>query len=246
VTAAPGEAAGAGGDVAGNAVLRMVVRHVIPAVRPDDVMTALSHVAALIPPSPPLVTRLVQGTLDDVLAGAADPARRRSAASPGPAVSARGDDPPEPPGAAAGRAGGRGTAVLSPGATSPEPPGAAAGRASRRTAASSGPGMGQPARPAVFARGGTVPSPGARPVPGGPEPSEAGPGVAQGQGVPAQIVKTTRPGEGTAESADTRPAGACNQLLRGADGPERAAAPGSSTGDHPDARERAARQRIGQ
>jgi len=45
------------------AILRMVVRHTTPAVRPDDVLSALQSVAALTPPSPPLVTRLAQGPL---------------------------------------------------------------------------------------------------------------------------------------------------------------------------------------
>ena len=43
------------------AILRMVVRHTTPAVRPDDVLTGLRQVADLAPPSPPLVTRLAQG-----------------------------------------------------------------------------------------------------------------------------------------------------------------------------------------
>jgi radical SAM-linked protein len=46
-----------------NAILRMVVRHVVPAVRPDDILAALRRVAALVPSSPPLVTRLAQGAL---------------------------------------------------------------------------------------------------------------------------------------------------------------------------------------
>jgi radical SAM-linked protein len=48
---------------AGDAVLHLVVRHVTPAVRPDDILAALSKVAALEPSSPPLVTRLAQGPL---------------------------------------------------------------------------------------------------------------------------------------------------------------------------------------
>jgi radical SAM-linked protein len=48
---------------AGDAVLHMAVRHVTPAVRPDDILAALSKVAALKPSSPPLVTRLAQGPL---------------------------------------------------------------------------------------------------------------------------------------------------------------------------------------
>jgi radical SAM-linked protein len=48
---------------AGCVTIQMVVRHLTPAVRPDDVLAALSSVAALAPSSPPLVTRLAQGPL---------------------------------------------------------------------------------------------------------------------------------------------------------------------------------------
>ena len=48
---------------AGCVTLRMVVRHLTPAVRPDDVLAALSKIAALEPSSPPLVTRLAQGPI---------------------------------------------------------------------------------------------------------------------------------------------------------------------------------------
>lgn len=55
------------------AILRLVVRHTTPAVRPDDVLTALHSVAALTPPTPPLVTRLAQGPLHTATATVADP-----------------------------------------------------------------------------------------------------------------------------------------------------------------------------
>jgi radical SAM-linked protein len=55
------------------AILRVVVRHTTPAVRPDDVLSALQSVAALTPPSPPLVTRLAQGPLSTASATVADP-----------------------------------------------------------------------------------------------------------------------------------------------------------------------------
>ena len=45
------------------AILRVVVRHVTPAVRPDDVLTGLRRVADLEPPVPPEATRLAQGLL---------------------------------------------------------------------------------------------------------------------------------------------------------------------------------------
>jgi len=55
------------------AILRVVVRHTTPAVRPDDVLTALQSVAALTPPTPPLVTRLAQGPLRTATATVTDP-----------------------------------------------------------------------------------------------------------------------------------------------------------------------------
>jgi radical SAM-linked protein len=55
------------------AILRVVVRHTTPAVRPDDVLTALRAVSELAPPAPPLVTRLAQGPLHTATAGVADP-----------------------------------------------------------------------------------------------------------------------------------------------------------------------------
>ncbi|GAA0226696.1 TIGR03936 family radical SAM-associated protein [Actinomadura nitritigenes] len=55
------------------AILRMVVRHSTPAVRPDDILTGLRQVADLAPPSPPLVTRLAQGPLNAATGGLADP-----------------------------------------------------------------------------------------------------------------------------------------------------------------------------
>jgi radical SAM-linked protein len=55
------------------AILRVVVRHTTPAVRPDDILTALRAVTGLQPPTPPLVTRLAQGPLQSASAGVADP-----------------------------------------------------------------------------------------------------------------------------------------------------------------------------
>ena len=55
------------------AILRVVVRHTTPAVRPDDILTALRAVTELQPPTPPLVTRLAQGLLQTASAGVADP-----------------------------------------------------------------------------------------------------------------------------------------------------------------------------
>ncbi|WP_204044671.1 TIGR03936 family radical SAM-associated protein [Acrocarpospora phusangensis] len=54
-------------------ILRMVVRHETPAVRPDDVLMGLRLVAGFAPPSPPAVTRLAQGPLDAMTGEPADP-----------------------------------------------------------------------------------------------------------------------------------------------------------------------------
>jgi radical SAM-linked protein len=90
---------------------------------------------------------------------------------------------------------------------------------------------------AAAAAGGLIPL--AAPEPGAaPQP--------HGRGAPGgQQHQTTRTG-GPAAEAGTSLGGACDQLLRGADGPERAAAPGSLTGDSPDARQRATRDRVHQ
>jgi radical SAM-linked protein len=44
------------------AILRMVVLHTAPAVRPEDVLTALRERNGIVPSSPPLTTRLMQGS----------------------------------------------------------------------------------------------------------------------------------------------------------------------------------------
>jgi hypothetical protein len=43
------------------AILRMVVLHTAPAVRPEDIVTALREQGGLAVPSPPVTTRLAQG-----------------------------------------------------------------------------------------------------------------------------------------------------------------------------------------
>jgi radical SAM-linked protein len=73
-----GSAEGVGGTAGQESVLpcvilRMVVRHETPAVRPDDVLTGLRLVAGFAPPSPPQVTRLAQGPLDASTGEPGDP-----------------------------------------------------------------------------------------------------------------------------------------------------------------------------
>ena len=50
-------------DGNGCAILHLVVQHVTPAVRPDDVLTGLRSVSDLATPVPPAATRLSQGPL---------------------------------------------------------------------------------------------------------------------------------------------------------------------------------------
>ncbi|GAA2218501.1 TIGR03936 family radical SAM-associated protein [Streptomyces aculeolatus] len=55
------------------AILRLVVRHLTPAVRPDDVLSGLRVAADLAPPVPAAVTRLAQGPLDAETGTVTDP-----------------------------------------------------------------------------------------------------------------------------------------------------------------------------
>ncbi len=57
----------------GCAILRLVVRHQTPAVRPDDVLSGLRATADLVPPVPAAVTRLAQGPLDEETGTVTDP-----------------------------------------------------------------------------------------------------------------------------------------------------------------------------
>ncbi len=61
-------------------ILELVVRQLTPAVRPDDVMSALRVVAALVPPVPAKATRMAQGLLDDS-GGLSDPLAQDRAAA---------------------------------------------------------------------------------------------------------------------------------------------------------------------
>jgi radical SAM-linked protein len=85
------------GEHVGCAILRMVVRHLTPAVRPEDILAALRHLSALEPSSPALVTRLAQGPLGGIAAAAG-----ASAPDPGMTVGPAGPPgSPAPAGAAA-------------------------------------------------------------------------------------------------------------------------------------------------
>jgi radical SAM-linked protein len=65
VTAYDGPPAGARLDV--------LLRHTVPAVRPDDVLTGLASVGGLEPAGAPLVTRLAQGPYDEATGTVGDP-----------------------------------------------------------------------------------------------------------------------------------------------------------------------------
>jgi radical SAM-linked protein len=52
-------------DTNDGSALRMVVRHTVPAVRPDDVLNALRDVSDVFPAEQPLMTRLEQGSLGE-------------------------------------------------------------------------------------------------------------------------------------------------------------------------------------
>jgi radical SAM-linked protein len=56
-----GSASAAGTGLEGCAILRMVVLHTAPAVRPEDIVAALREQDGIAPSSPPMITRLAQG-----------------------------------------------------------------------------------------------------------------------------------------------------------------------------------------
>jgi radical SAM-linked protein len=60
------------GDGSGSQ-LTVVLRHTVPAVRPDDVLAGLHEVGGLADPGPPLITRLEQGPFDAATGTIGDP-----------------------------------------------------------------------------------------------------------------------------------------------------------------------------
>lgn len=71
-------------DAASCAILRLVVRHETPAVRPDDVLNGLREAAGLVPPVTPRVIRLAQGPWNEESGAVGDPlAADRDAAATG-------------------------------------------------------------------------------------------------------------------------------------------------------------------
>jgi radical SAM-linked protein len=64
---------GATDHVASCAIMHVVVQHVTPAVRPDDVLAGLRQIGHLEPPVTPAVTRLAQGPHDEQSGAVSDP-----------------------------------------------------------------------------------------------------------------------------------------------------------------------------
>ncbi|GAA2257428.1 radical SAM protein [Streptomyces ruber] len=82
------------------AILRLVVRHVTPAVRPDDVLSGLRAVADLAPPVPAAVTRLAQGPIDAGTGTVTDPLAPDREAAPLLETAAAAATAPAPEGSA--------------------------------------------------------------------------------------------------------------------------------------------------
>jgi radical SAM-linked protein len=76
------------------AILRLVVRHVTPAVRPDDVLSGLHAVADLAPPVAAAVTRLAQGLFDEESGTVTDPLAPDREAAPAVPTTAAGSASP--------------------------------------------------------------------------------------------------------------------------------------------------------
>jgi radical SAM-linked protein len=57
----------------GEPALALVLRHTVPAVRPDDVLSGLAEVSGFTPPTAALLTRLAQGPLDESDGSVGDP-----------------------------------------------------------------------------------------------------------------------------------------------------------------------------
>ncbi|KRE38399.1 radical SAM protein [Janibacter sp. Soil728] len=69
----PVERAVTGVSEDGCAILTMVVRHTTPAVRPDDVLSAIAAATSFAPPQSPKATRLAQGIWSSETESVADP-----------------------------------------------------------------------------------------------------------------------------------------------------------------------------
>jgi radical SAM-linked protein len=60
-------------DADGEPALSLVLRHTVPAVRPDDVLSGLAEVTGFTAPATALLTRIAQGPLDESTGAVGDP-----------------------------------------------------------------------------------------------------------------------------------------------------------------------------
>ena len=65
----------AASEAEGGALLDLVLRHLEPAVRPDDVLTGLASVGGLVVHGVPMLTRQAQGPYDEETGEIGDPLR---------------------------------------------------------------------------------------------------------------------------------------------------------------------------
>ncbi len=226
---------------AGCEIIRMVVRHMTPVVRPDDVLTALgaAHRSSadfggardafpggktpgrFAPSSPPVVTRLAQGLLDTVDPRCLGLGVRQSAM--------QGHEAP----------GDRASAVLS------DVPPARRREAIQSVAEGAVLGGHSPSRDSAFPapRDGHAPE---GPLSDGPDPDGLRISARQDPAVllPDAPEQTTNLGAVAASEAGTAQVIGHDVLSRGATDPSRTRAPGSLTGESPDARNRAVQQRF--
>ena len=228
------------------AIIRMVIRHTEPAVRPEDVLVALRQITGLAPASPPAVTRVAQGVLgNDGLVGPGQPpamAGHRRCASTGAADRDPGD--PQTQGSQtqasptqAPQAGAAGPGAAPPGAGGAAPPDAAT-----RGAGTDGRAMRAPVRP--MGRGPVLQATLVRFSARRPGRSAAARHAEQSSRPRAELRQVTNLGAVAAVVAGSVQGCGNDMFPRGAQHPSRVRAPGSLTGDCPDARERAERQRI--
>ncbi|MHB1596919.1 MAG: TIGR03936 family radical SAM-associated protein, partial [Streptosporangiaceae bacterium] len=82
------ERRGEAGTASECAILRMIVRQMTPAARPEDILAALRQASSLAPSAPPVVTRLWQGPLAEAAAGHGPAPAGSAEPGSGPAPSA--------------------------------------------------------------------------------------------------------------------------------------------------------------
>ena len=226
------------------AIIRMVIRHTEPAVRPEDVLVALRQIAGLAPASPPAVTRVAQGVLgDDGLVGPGQPpAMAGHAGAPARAPQAQVPQTQGSQNSGIPNSGITDSGAAGPGAAPPGAGGAAPPDAATRGAGTDGRAMRAPVRP--MGRGPVLQGTLVRFSARRPGRSAAARHAGQSSRPRAELRQVTNLGAVAAVVAGSVQGCGNDMFPRGAQDPSRVRAPGSLTGDCPDARERAERQRI--